>query len=272
MGSFSKSTLPKGRAQLATVLGASGDIVHVGDVERILHLPRAEAAKRLSRWMAQGWLHRVGRGAYAPVAIDTLGADQVLSDPWVLVPALFYPGYVGGRTAAEHWDLTEQIFKDIVVVTAKVLRQTHQVRHGAAFTLQHVPAEKIFGTKTVWRHRSRVLVSDVHRTIIDMLDRPDLGGGIQHVADCLAAYLARADRNDALLMQYADRLGNGAVFKRLGFLAERTGDAGQLAEACFSRLTAGVAKLDSALDKQQQRIVARWRLRIPVSWMTAAQT
>jgi predicted transcriptional regulator of viral defense system len=72
-------------------------------------------------------------------------------------------------------------------------------------------------------------------------------------------------------MQYADRLGNGAVFKRLGFLAERTGDAGQLAEACLSRLTAGVAKLDGALGKQQQ-LVARWRLRIPVSWITAAQT
>jgi predicted transcriptional regulator of viral defense system len=270
MDSFSKPALPKGRAQLATVLSAAGDIVHVGDVERILQLPRAEAAKRLSRWMAQGWFHRVGRGAYAPVAIDTLGADQVLSDPWVLVPALFSPGYVGGRTAAEHWDLTEQIFKDIVVVTAKTLRQTHQIRHGAAFTLQHAPPEKIFGTKTVWRQRSRVLVSDVHRTIVDMLDKPDLSGGIQHVADCLVAYLARADRNDGLLMQYADRLGNGAVFKRLGFLAERTGNAGEIVQACLSRLTAGIAKLDGALGGQQ-RLVARWRLHIPVSWMAFPQ-
>jgi predicted transcriptional regulator of viral defense system len=266
MESLSKPTLPKGRAQLASVLNAAGDIVHISDVERILQLPRAEAAKRLSRWMSQGWLHRVGRGAYAPVAIDTLGADQVLSDPWVLVPALFSPGYIGGRTAAEHWDLTEQIFKDIVVVTAKALRHTHQVRHGAAFTLQHTPAEMIFGTKTVWRHRSRVLVSDVHRTMIDMLDQPGLGGGIQHVADCFTAYLARSDRNDALLIQYADRLGNGAVFKRLGFLAERAGNAVQIAQTCLSRLTTGVAKLDAALGGPQH-LVAQWRLRIPISWM-----
>jgi len=53
-----------------------------------------------------------------------------------------------------------------------------------------------------------------------MLDDPALGGGIQHVSDCLAAYLKRADRDDARLIGYADRLGNGAVFKRLGFLAE----------------------------------------------------
>ena len=30
-----------------------------------------------------------------------------------------------------------------------------------------------------------------------------------------------SDRNDAALMDYAERLGNGAVFKRLGFLAGR---------------------------------------------------
>ena len=45
-----------------------------------------------------------------PFAIDTLGPEQVLSDPWVLVPALFSWGYVGGWTAAEQWDLMEQIF------------------------------------------------------------------------------------------------------------------------------------------------------------------
>ena len=220
--------------------------------------------------MTQGWLHRVGRGAYVPVAIDTLGADRVLADPWVLVPALFSPGYVGGRTAAEHWDLTEQIFKDIVVVTTQALRQTHQVRHGAPFTLKHISPGKVFGTKTVWRQRSRVLVSDVHRTIIDMLDEPGLGGGIQHVADCLDTYLERGDRNDDLIVQYAERLGNGAVFKRLGFLAERTDKAGQLAQACLSRLTAGIAKLDAALDGQQ--LVPRWHLRIPLSWASLPQT
>lgn len=43
-----------------------------------------------------------------------------------------------------------------------------------------------------------------------------LGGGIQHVADCLAAYLARADRNDALLMQYADRIRQWRGFQMPG--------------------------------------------------------
>jgi predicted transcriptional regulator of viral defense system len=264
MGS-EKRTLPRGRLQLAQVLRASGDLVRVYDAEAVLKISRVEAAKRLSRWTAQGWLHRVGSGLYVPVAIDMLGAKQVIDDPWILVPTLFAPCYVGGRTAAEHWDLTEQLFKDIVVVTGQSLRRTRQLRHGTQFTLKHVSrADNLFGTKTVWRLHSRVLVSDVHRTIIDMLDDPSLGGGIQHVADCFYAYLTRTDRDDDSLLTYAERLGNGAIFKRLGFLSERMENSGSLTDACIARLTTGVARLDPALECPVS--MPRWRLQIPQTW------
>jgi predicted transcriptional regulator of viral defense system len=255
--------LPQGRAQLQQVLAASGDVVRISDVTKTLAVSRTEAAKRLARWREQGWLSRVGSGAYVPASIDTLGSERVLDDAWILVPALFAPAYVGGRTAAEHWDLTEQIFRDIVVVTGQIIRERHQERQGFEFTLKHLKPEKIFGTAPAWRHNTKVHVSDVHRTIIDMLDDPALGGGIQQVSDCLNAYLKRPDRNDQKLADYGDKLGNGAVFKRLGFLAERQGEA-TLAELCRARLTTGNAKLDPALDCK--RLISRWRLLIPSSW------
>ena len=174
-------------------------MIHISDVTKALAVSRTEAAKRLARWREQGWLSRVGSGAYVPASIDTLGSDQVLDDAWILVPAIFAPAYIGGRTAAEHWDLTEQIFKDIVVITGQTIRERHQKRQGFEFTLKHLKPEKIFGTKPVWRHKTKVPVSDVHRTVIDVLDDPALGGGIQHVSDCLNVYLKRPDRNDQKL-------------------------------------------------------------------------
>jgi predicted transcriptional regulator of viral defense system len=179
--------LPTGRAQLVRVLSTAGDVINIDDVVSALELNRVAAAQRLSRWAEQGWLRRVGRGTYVAASIDTLGSDRVLDDPWVLVPALFRPAYIGGRTAAEHWDLTEQIFKDILVMTTQAVRQKRQERHGVLFSLKHINERKLFGTKNVWRHQTRVPVSDVHRTVIDMLDDPAIGGRIQHVADCLAA-------------------------------------------------------------------------------------
>ena len=114
------------------------------------------------------------------------------------------------------------------------------------------------------------MVSDVHRTIIDMLDDPMLGGGIHHVAECLAAYMRRPDRDDALLIAYAERLGNGAVFKRLGFLIEGDPACAALAQACRERLSAGTAKLDPALACA--RLASRWRLWVPEVWQRIERT
>ncbi len=186
----------------------------------------------------------------------------------MLVPPLFKPAYIGGRTAAEHWDLTEQIFLDIVVMTARTVRARKQQRHGANFTLKHVQRSTIFGTKTVWRGRTQIAVSDVHRTVIDMLNDPEIGGGIQHVANCVATYYDCKEWDDGKLIAYAERLGNGAVFKRLGFLAERGSGSTTLIEACLARLTQGNAKLDPVLSCR--RLVSRWRLLVPESWARAA--
>ena len=251
---------------MSALVAATGDVIRIDDAVRLLHLSRIEAAKLLSRWTTQGWLRRVGSGAYVPASIDSLASVHVLQDPWVLVPALFSPAYIGGRTAAEHWDLTEQIFNDIVVMTAQPVRTKAQIRHGAHFTLKHIQADRIFGTKVIWRGQTKVAVSDVHRTVIDMLDDPASGGGIQHVADCLATYLKRPDRDDGRLVEDAERLGNGAVFKRLGFLAERLPEGAALITLCKDRLTTGNARLDPSLEAS--RLVSRWRLWIPSSWAT----
>lgn len=243
---------------------AAGDVVRIDDVVETLDMSRAQAAKLLSRWRGQGWLRRVGRGIYVPVQLESFGSDQVVEDSWILVPALFPPAYVGGRTAAEYWDLTEQIFRDIVVFTARPVRQKTVERQGAVFALKHIREELIFGTKTVWRGQTRIAVSDIHRTIVDMLDDPATGGGVQHVADCFDQYMKRRDRDFATLIDYAERLGNGAIFKRLGFLADQHAHGESLASACRVRLTAGYAKLDSGLDCG--RLVTRWRLWIPKNW------
>lgn len=263
----SQDSLTKGRTRLAAVLRQAGDVIHLDDASQALQIDRTQASKLLSRWVAQGWMRRVGPGAYVLVQLDLLDSSHVLKDPWVLIPALFSPCYVGGRTAAEHWDLTEQIFRDIFVFSARPLRTKTFEQQGAVFTLKHTQEDKIFGTKSVWRDHTRVLLSDVHRTIIDILDDPATGGGIQHVDDCFGQYVKRDDYDPERLLSYAKQHGNGAIFKRLGFLAERHG-VDQLAAAAQQHLTAGNAKLDPAIACP--RIVSRWHLRVPETWLGSA--
>jgi predicted transcriptional regulator of viral defense system len=97
-----------------------------------------------------------------------------------------------------------------------------------------------------------------------MLADPNLGGGIRHVADMLGVFLREHQKEEPRLADYADRLGNGAVFKRLGFILEaRFPDRGELLAACRERLTAGYVKLDPKLASD--RLVTVWRLWVPAT-------
>jgi len=252
------------RARLSAVLQTAKDLVTIEDAVKALATDRSAAAKLLSRWQHQGWLKRVGRGIYAPIPLDAPSTEQVLKDPWVLVPALFAPGYIGGWTAAEHWDLTEQLFRSIFVFTARSFRKKEQTIQGASFTLSRISKDMVFGTKTLWRGHARVAIADKHRTVVDMLADPATGGGIRHVDHCLRIYLRDPEASADTLIRYAEKLGNGAVFKRLGFLISQQPGNEPLAQACRERLTQGNAKLDPALPCK--RLIKAWRLWIPKTW------
>jgi hypothetical protein len=87
----------------------------VADACKALGIDRVAAAKLLARWHGPGWITRVRRGLYAPVPLSSLPTDQVIEDPWVIVPQLFSTAYIGGATAAHHWDLTERLFRSVFV-------------------------------------------------------------------------------------------------------------------------------------------------------------
>lgn len=255
----------KGRVRLARVLRAAGDLVTVDDAAGALDVDRRTAAKLLARWAEQGWLKRLRRGVYSPIPVDAVSAERTLENPWVLVPELFSPGYVGGWSAAEHWNLTEQIFREVCVFTARSFRHKREVFEGIGFVLNRTQEDHLFGLDTVWEASVRIPLSDPHRTILDMLTRPAVGGGIRHVEGCFQTYLGASISDLGKLIEYADRLGNGAVFKRLGFLLERTETRDDWAvRVCQDRMSAGHAKLDPALPANA--LVRRWRLWVPASW------
>src|SRR6266403_270385 len=137
-----KDSLPAHRARLSTVLRAAKEVVSVDVTSRTLGIDRRAAAKLLSRWKQQGWLRRIGHGLYVPVPLDLAGSEQVIADPWVLVPTLFDQCYIGGWTAAHHWQLTEQLFNENLVFTTRRFRKKRVLAQGVAFVLQHTSVKR----------------------------------------------------------------------------------------------------------------------------------
>jgi predicted transcriptional regulator of viral defense system len=253
------------REQLARVLRNARDAITIDQASASLGLSRKEASRKLALWARQGWLTKIRRGLYIPVPLESRTSDIALEDPWIIAEKLFSPCYIGGWSAAEHWDLTEQIFRSIMVMTTRKPRNRKPSVKNTPFVLRTTVSEAFFGLKPVWRGSVKIDVSDTSRTVLDMINDPTLGGGLRPTVDVFQTYLKSPAKDLELLTSYAERLGNGAVFKRLGFLLERFAPTETTAiKTCRSGLSAGNAKLDPSLPAD--RLITRWKLWIPQNW------
>ena len=253
----------RSRVLLAQLTGRGHQIVTVDDAVEKLKLARPEAAKLLARWAEQGWLRRVRRGLYIAVPVDAERPDQWSADPLVIATAVWAPCYFTGWTAANYWGLTEQIFQTTVVRTATRVRSMDQTLLDHRYLVGSVSSTKLeWGIRAVWLGATRIRMADPPRTVVDVLDDPSTGGGIRHCAEILTTYMAEHEQTQ--LLEYADRLGNAAVVKRLGHLCEQLELADdRFLDACEHRLSAGIALLDPSAPERGERD-RRWRVRINV--------
>jgi predicted transcriptional regulator of viral defense system len=250
------------RSHLAALSRAFDGPFTAADAAPVLAVDRATASRIAGYLASRGWLARVRRGLYVPVPLEATAPGEWRADPWLVAAHVFEPCYIGGWSACEHWGLTEQLFREVLVVTARPQRRSAARVQGGDFHVVVRQPGALFGTRPVWRGRERVDVSDPSRTVVDLLDDPVIGGGIRHVADVVAEYFAGEHRNDDRLLAYVERLGNRTVFKRLGYLLEALEiDAHELVEVCFERKSAGISPLDPSIDTKG-KITRRWSLRV----------
>ena len=249
--------------RLAILLRSTSGTIRINDAMMALDLDRTHAAKLLAGWHNQGVIRRIARGLYVPIQPSALGQSQVLDDPWVLVPELYDPGYIGGWSALEYWELTEQLFRSVCVLTSKRTKYGKAKYQGVEFFVKYTPRKCIFGTKTIWRDNTRMQVSDPYKTILDIVDDPYLGAGLQHVIDCLSEFKKTHSKKSDYerIIEYASLIGNGALFKKLGYLSELVGFEGSFVDECAKRLTTGYAYLDKGA--QDQKLITKWRLWVP---------
>lgn len=243
--------------------GAKGPFT-AADAGVTLGIEAGRATRLLAYFAARGWLTRIRKGLYVTVPLGAHRPSDWREDTWIVATRTFAPCYIGGWSALEHWGLTEQLFRDTVVFTARKMRRRHTEIQGARYRLRSISGARHFGTRKIWRGQVRVDVSDPTRTIVDVLAAPELGGGIRHVAECVTSYFEGEHRSEELLLEYSGRLGNRTVFKRLGHMVEVLAiDAPALVDACFRDKSAGLSALDPAV-KAKGRVLKRWNLRVNV--------
>lgn len=252
-------------AQLMIALYESGQTTFThADVERITGLPPASARSLIRHAVARGIVSRLEPGLFVLVPPELGRATEFAGNPYTVARQLIAGAeyFISHASAMElHRMVTQPQF---VIFTSTTKRLRNRTIHGTEFRFVLIRHEDVFGVTTHWVSKQEsVKISDVERTVIDGLHLPAYCGGITEVAKGLS--MRRQDVNPDRLIDYALRMGVGAVIRRLGYLL----DFYQIAapehlDRLRRRLSATYAVLDPMLPVEGPYL-STWRLRVNVA-------
>jgi len=200
-------------------------IFSVSEAERILSKSRQKTSVFLGKLARRGLLNRLKAGKYLIVPLEIEKSKEYLENWYIVARELVRPHeyYISHYSAMVVHNMTTQpVVKVYVSVPARV-RNRHVC--GIYFYFVYCNRKKFWGIFEKWISKEeKVMVSELERTILDCLERPDLCGGITEIAKGI--WIKRKEIDYKKLVRGGERLNVPAVLKRLGFILElyRLGD------------------------------------------------
>jgi len=258
-------TLGDSEARLLLTLASRGKHVFTtGDAQAVLGGARHSVNKLLARLSDKRWLLRLRRGLYLILPFEA-GVEGTYSvHPFRIVPHLATPYALAYWTALSYYDYTEQMPGTIfVATTAEPTSGELTVDElGLRYRFVTLVSYKFFGHRRIWTAGQEVTITDRAKTVVDCLDHPEYCGGVVEAAKGLHEGLSQEHFSPKTLTEYAGRMKNRTIFKRLGYLAEllELPVVGEL-EHWQALLSTGYSQLD-LLAGDHGPYDSRWRLRL----------
>lgn len=234
------------------------------DVRKILALGDSTARNMVRKLVNRGVATRLKPGLFILVPYELGKEREYMGSPLIvareLVNGMDY--YLSHGTAMEIHGMVTQPQFVFYVTTPEKRRPVHIM--GSDFQFITSKKEHFFGTINHWvTKQEQVRISDLEKTIIDSLSRPDNCGGITEAAKGI--WMRRQDVNLGRLIEYALKMDIGAVIRRLGYLLELYAICSpEHLEILRSHLTETYARIDPILPAEG-KFIRRWRLQLNVS-------
>ncbi len=213
----------------------------------------------LSDMTRRGLLMRVKRGLYYVIPYEQ-DADAFMPDWHLLAEHLVQDTkyYIGYYSALQiHNLITQPSLKEQIVVSKQIKPSIIKVKD-VPFQFIYHNEKHFFGTKKIWIDNfNKVICSDLEKTIIDCLFKPDYAGGIVEIAR--AIYVSRHKIKFDVLLEYVIRFNSQAVIKRLGFILETLKIEASIIDDLKSLKTNSIIPLDTELPKTG-KIISNWSI------------
>lgn len=236
----------------------------LAEAAKITGLSPKLASSLLHKAVRRGLVSRLKPGVFVIIPPELGSTKEYAGDPYLTATRLAgdAPIFISHASAMEIHRMVTQPKLAVIASSSKRLRS--RVLHGTEFRFVFVRPKQHFGTIKHWvTKQEAVEVSDIERTVIDGLRQPEYCGGVTEVAKGL--WMRHNDVNITKLVDYALRLGIGAVIRRLGYLLElyKLAPENELARL-RSELTDTYLLLDPMLPKEGTHL-RRWRIQLNVT-------
>ena len=212
----------------------------------------------LSELVKRKVLARIKSGKYL---ILQMGTENTQLKNWPVIArelVLPHPYFISYYSAMRlHGMTTHPLFEVCVTVPRRL---TDKKVSDFKYRFIYCKKEHFWGGETRWvTKQEKVEVSDLERTLLDGLDRPDLCGGILEVVRGIWA--KKADMNSQKMMQHAKKFRTKAALKRLGLILETLNINGELAGELFEMLenSKDYILLDPTSSKEGKHL-KRWHV------------
>jgi predicted transcriptional regulator of viral defense system len=208
----------------------------------------------------------VKQGLYTTVP-PSQSADSFKADAFLIASRFAADAVLAYHTALQVHGLDQSVSRRFTVCTLSDVRETGF----QGLTFSGVRPRKALGTSggiqervmTINRQGLDVQVTDVERTVVDVLDRLEISGGWEEVLRSLE-HVRVLDAPAA--SDYALRLGRASTAAKLGLFLQSHREELSEDSAVLRKLTAALPRRTHRVDRRHPgafQTIPRWRLSVP---------
>ncbi len=248
--------------KLLSYLNKAGkDCFTVADAHKALPESSGSALlELLSDMTKRGLLMRLKQGIYYRIPYEE-DSESFMPNWHLLAKYLVNEAdhYIGYYSAMEiHNLITQPSLKEQIVVSQQVRPSTYQIKN-VTFQFIYHNKKHFFGSEKIWIDSyNKVQCSDLEKTIVDCLYKPDYAGGIVEIARGI--FVSKDIINFERLFKYVQKFQTQVVVKRLGFLLELLDIDTNIIPGLLDIKTESYTVLDTELP-QTGKMISRWSIR-----------
>ena len=242
--------------------------------EEFARFMQEHGINRVASWRQQlSYHHKAGslihiRKLLYAVKPVSIAVEDFWVDPYLIASKATHDAILSYHTALELHNLAYSTFEELTFLTSQAIKPfTYQSQRFRAVTFPRplvIQNEIYNNVESIKRQGIDIKVTTLERTMVDILDRPDLAGGWEEVWRSLDHVI----HFDPLkLVEYTLLLNNATTVAKVGFFLEQRPAHLKIDSSYIEQLLPHIPKQKHYLHRSQRtkgKYIEKWRLIVPL--------